>query len=130
MSKKKITKIVGYLSEEIMEKYNLYEYKNKPIVQSLDLYVHIEKHISDFKSVDSFNYTVSNIDKIIKEPQFVFFEKDRNSLLYYKKLDENVCVVVKLRLRDNKDSYVASVYPVSEYKIQKMIEKSYIKEEF
>lgn len=65
-----------------MEKYNLYEYKNKPIVQSLDLYAHIEKHIADFQSVDSYNYAVSNIDKVIKESLFVFYEKDRKSLLY------------------------------------------------
>ena len=127
MTKKRITKVVGYLSDDIIEKYNLYEYKNKPIVQSLDLYAHIEKHVKDFQSVDSYNYTISNIDKVIKEPLFVYYEKDRKSLLYYKKILENVCVVVKLRLRDNKDSYVASVYPVSEFKIQKMIEKSYIK---
>ena len=65
--------------------------------------------------------------KIIKKPNFVYYEKDRKSLLYFKKLQENVCVVVKLKLRNNKDSYVASMYPVSEYKIQKLIEKSYIK---
>ena len=92
------------------------------------MYVHIEKYIKDFKSVDSFNYTISNINKIIKEPMFVYYEKDRKSLLYYKKLLDNVCVVVKLKLRENKDSYIASVYPVSEYKIKKMIEKSYLKD--
>ena len=128
MTKKKITKIVGYINDDIIDKYNLYEYKNRPIVQSLDLYVHIEKHIKDFKSVDSFNYTISNINEIIREPMFVYYEKDRKSLLYYKKLLDNVCVVVKLKLRENKDSYIASVYPVSEYKIQKMIEKSYLKD--
>ena len=128
MTKKKITKIVGYLSKEIMDKYNLHEYKNKPIVQSLDLYVHVEKHIKDFQSIDSYNYTISNIDKIIKDPMIVIYEKDRNSLLYYKKIKENICVVVKLKLRENKDSYVANIYPVSEYKIQKIIEKRYIKE--
>ena len=92
------------------------------------MYVHIEKYIKDFKSVDSFNYTISNINEIIREPMFVYYEKDRKSLLYYKKLLDNVCVVVKLKLRENKDSYIASVYPVSEYKIQKMIEKSYLKD--
>lgn len=77
--------------------------------------------------MDSFNYAVSNIDKIIKNPDFVYNEKNRNSLLYYKKMQENVCVVVKLNLRENKDCYVSSIYPVSEYKIRKMIEKSYLK---
>ena len=127
LSNKRITKIVGYINEDIIEKYNLDEYTGKPIVQSLDLYAHIQKHLKDFKSVDSFNYAVSNIDTVIKEPDFVYNEKDRNSLLYYKKLQENVCVVVKLNLRENKDCYVSSIYPVSEYKIRKMIEKSCFK---
>ena len=97
------------------------------IVQSLDLYAHIQKHLKDFESVDSFNNAVMSIPTIIDNPEVVYYDKNRKSLLYYKKIDENVCVVVKLNLRNNKDCYVSSIYPVNEYKIQKMIEKSYIK---
>ena len=89
MGNKRITKIVGYINEDIIEKYNLDEYTGKPIVQSLDLYAHIQKHLKDFKSVDSFNYAVSNINIVIKEPDFVYNEKDRNSyciIKNYKKM--------------------------------------------
>lgn len=126
MGKGKINKIVGRISDDVVEKYKLYDYKNKEIVQSLDLYVHVAKHAKEFKCVDSFNHTLSNISEIISNPYFVYFEPSRNSLLYFKEIDENVCVVVKLILRKNKDCYVATVYPISKNKINKYIELSYI----
>lgn len=126
MRSKKITKVVGTISDEIVEKYKLYDYRNTKIVQSLDLYLHVTKHVPEFASVDSYNKTMSNIDTIIKNPYFVYYDSDRNSLLYFKEIKENVCVVVKLTLRKNKDSYVATVYPVSKQKIEKYIEQSYI----
>lgn len=126
MGKGKINKIVGRISDDVVEKYKLYDYKNKEIVQSLDLYVHVAKHAKEFKCVDSFNHTLSNISEIISNPYFVYFEPSRNSLLYFKETDENVCVVVKLTLRKNKDCYVATVYPINKNKINKYIELSYI----
>ena len=124
--KSRINKIVGKINDDIIDKYKLYDYKNKDIIQSLDLYVHVNKHVLEFFNVDSYNHTMSNIDLIIKEPLFVYYDKSRNSLLYFKEIDENVCVVVKLTLRKNKDCYVATVYPISKNKINKYIEKSYI----
>lgn len=126
MIKKRISKIVGRVSDEIVEKYKLYDYRNVEIVQSLDLYVHIAKHIPEFESVDSYNHTMSSISEILADPYFVYYEPKKNSLLYFKELLENICVVVQLNLRKNKDTYIATVYPISKYKIQKYIEKSYI----
>ena len=127
MAKKgKIEKTVGYISNDIVEKYKLYDYRDKKIVQSLDLYVHVAKHAKEFESVDSFNYTMLNIPKIISEPLFVYYDKNKNSLLYLKEMKENVCAVVKLNLRKNKDSYVATIYPINKNKINKYIEQSYI----
>lgn len=127
MGKKgKINKIVGRISDEVVEKYKLYDYRNKEIIQSLDLYLHVAKHVPEFESVDSYNNVMSNISEIISEPLFVYYEPKRNSLLYFKEIDENVCVVVKLALRKNKDNFVATVYPISKNKINKYIELSYI----
>ena len=42
MPKDRILKIVGVISDEIVDKYKLYNYRNETIVQSLDLYKHIE----------------------------------------------------------------------------------------
>lgn len=122
----RIKKIVGRISDEVIEKYKLYDYRNREIIQSLDLYMHVAKHVSEFESVDSYNHTMFNIPLIISEPLFVYYDPHKNSLLYFKEIDENVCVVVKLALRKNKDTYVATVYPISRNKIDKYIEQSYI----
>lgn len=126
MGKGRINKIVGRISDEVVERYKLYDYRNKEIVQSLDLYVHVAKHAKEFESVDSFNHTLSNISDIIENPYFVYYDPSKNSLLYFKEIDENVCTVVKLNLRKNKDSYVATVYPISKNKIDKYKKLSYI----
>ena len=126
MSIKRICKIVGIVSEEVVKRYNLYDYRNTKIVQSLDLYQHVSKHIKEFKSVDSFNRAIFNIEKIIANPYFVYYDSLRNSLLYFNKIDENVCVVVRL----NKDNYVASIYQVNMHKILRLKEQSYIKKDY
>ncbi len=126
MVKGNIDKKVGIISDEVVEKYKLYEYKNADIIQPLSLYVHIAKHVKEFLSVDSYNKTISNIPRIIKEPTFVYYDPNKKSLLYFKEIAENVCVVVKLSLRKNKKPYVATVYPVNVRKIEKLKELSYI----
>ncbi len=126
MKKGKINKVVGKISDEIADKYNLDAYRNQDIVQSLDLYIHIAKHAKEFKNVDSYNKTIQNISQIIAKPFFVYYDLNRNSLLYFKELDEDVCIVVKLNLRKNKDNYISTIYPINKNKIQKYIEKSYI----
>lgn len=126
MGKGKIKKIVGRISDEVVEKYELYDYRDKEIVQSLDLYLHVAKHVPEFESVDSYNHTMSNIPEIIANPYFVYYNPRKNSLLYFKEIDEDVCVVVKLNLRKNKDIYIATVYPISKRKIQRYVEQSYI----
>ena len=126
MTKSNKCKKVGNISDEIVDRYELYDYRNAEIVQSLTLYVHVAKHVKEFLSVDSFNHTISNIPKIIKEPNFVYYDTQKKSLLYFKEIDEDVCVVVKLNLRSNKKSYVATIYPVNKRKIEKLKELSYI----
>ena len=126
MAKGKINKVVGVISDDIVDKQKSYDYRGREIVQSLDLYIHIAKHIKEFESVDSYNHAVSSIPEIISKPKYVYYDPNRNSLLYFKKIDENVCLVVKLKLRKNKDTYVATIYPINENKIQKYIELSYI----
>lgn len=126
MGKGRIVKIVGRVSDEIVEKYKLYDYRNMEITQSLDLYLHVAKHVPEFESVDSYNHTMSNIPEIILNPYFVYYDSHKNSLLYFKEIDENVCAVVKLNLRKNKDTYVSTVYPISKQKIQRYVEQSYI----
>ena len=42
------------------------------------------------------------------------------------KYKDEICVVVKLRLKTNGDNYVATIYPVNQSKINRLKEKSLI----
>lgn len=122
--KKQITKEIGYIDEEICEKFNLSKTIDRRIIQSFDLYLHIQKHMPDFKDIDIYNNIATNLDKLLINPIFVFYDRKKNSLLYYSHMSIYVCLVVKLC--DSKSSYIATIYPVNENKIRKMKEKSYI----
>ena len=113
---KRITKIIGTISNEIIEKYQLYEYKNIKIVQSLDLYVHISKHVLEFTSIDNYNKTINNIENIINDPDFVYYNKKRNSLQYYKKLDENIFSLGYIMLNIIKICFLISFYQQYSYR--------------
>ena len=41
MSKKRIQKVVGKISHEIAEKYKLFDYEGKEIIQSMDFYMRL-----------------------------------------------------------------------------------------
>lgn len=114
---RKKTKIVGKISSSICKKNNISCYKEYDILQSLGLIYHINKHINDFININSFNKTIKSIDKIITSPLFVYYDPVKNSLRYYKKLDEYVCVVVNI-LEDY--SFVSTVYPVNKKTIDKL----------
>ena len=62
-----------------------------------------------------------NLDKIIKNPYHVEYDEKRQSLKYYGKVDQYVCVVVKL---DRKETYISTIYPQSKDKIDKLKNKS------
>ena len=123
---RKTTKVVGSISREIAKEYSLYEYEGREMHQSLNLYLHIKKHINEFISFDSYNKSITNIDKIISDPYFVYYDTNRNSLLSYKKIDEFTCVVVKLNIKNNKNIYVSTMYPVNEAKIERQKSKALI----
>ena len=47
MGKRKIKKVVGYIGDDISEKFNLEQYKGQEIIQSFDFYFHTSKHINE-----------------------------------------------------------------------------------
>ncbi len=61
---------------------------------------------------------MNNIDKIISKPYFVYFDKSKNSLRYYKYIDGYVCAIVKLTKK--RELYVATVYPINKNKIDRL----------
>lgn len=76
MEKKKAkkTKLVGRISTSICKKNNILCYSGYEIVQSLKLIYHVNKHVNDFISVDSFNKTIANVDKVISSPYYVYYD--------------------------------------------------------
>lgn len=119
--KKKSIKIVGILDKDIIKKWILEEPNDLKIYQSVGLYKHIFKHIKEYTSIDSANYTIDHIEDVIANPDYVCYNPKQKSIEYYKKLLEPVSIVVQ---RDENDLlYVASVYPVTETKIKNRILK-------
>lgn len=120
MGKKK-TKIVGKISSSICSQYNISCYADYDILQSLGLISHVNKHANEFISVDSFNQTLVNIDKVISFPYYVYYDSVKNSLRYYKKLTEYVCVVVNIV---NDYAFVSTIYPVNKRMIDNLKNKN------
>ncbi len=114
MSKHK-TKEVGIIEKKYITKYDL-KIANEKIIQSLGLVYHAQKHTGNFCSVDSFNKTLLDIPKILKKPYYVSYDPDKNSLKYYGKIVEYVCIVVNITDTEN---FVSTFYPVGKSKIDK-----------
>ncbi len=93
---------------------------NTKIVQSLGLVYHAKKHLKNFCNLKSFNKTLQGLSKIIKNPYYISYDKDKNSLKYYGKINEYVCVIVNLT---NKENFVSTFYPIGKNKIDKKMHK-------
>lgn len=113
--KKRMVKVMGKISKEIATKWYLDERKYKLILQEAGLFKHIAHHAQEYKSIESLNYTMKHIDSIINNPDYVFYNISKNGIEYYKKLIENVLVVVKPT--NKRELFISSVYPVSDLKI-------------
>ncbi len=125
---KRDSKQVGMITEKVAERHHLHEYVNRPIMQSLDFYVHIAKHIKDFKNVDNYMTILKKIPDVLKKPEFTFYDKNRQTILYFGKINEVVCYVVKLNVRKDY-CFLATLYPISQNKLDKYKEKSYLKQD-
>lgn len=95
-------------------------YSNFKIEQSLGLIYHIQKHLNDFIRVDSFNKTLLNIPNIISKPYFMYYDSIKNSIKYYKKVEEFVCVVVNI---NGTSAFVSTIYPVKKIVVDKLKNK-------
>ncbi len=92
--RKNLTKIIGKVTKEIANKWYLNEQKDKSIILEPGLYKHIAHHSSEYKNLESHNYTMNHIEDVINNPDFVFYNVSKNGIEYYKKLIEDVVVIV------------------------------------
>lgn len=125
---KRDVKLVGKITEQIASDHKISELANRPIVQSLDFYVHITKHIKQFKNVENYMKAIENIPEVLTNPEFTYYDKERETILYYAKINEATCYVVKLNLTTDY-CYLASLYPISLKKLEKKKEESYIRKD-
>lgn len=109
-------RILGEVSNEVVEKWQLYEYKNKKIVMYPEAKEHSkDRHINDYKSVDDYYYVMDSLEEIINNPDYVFYDKSKAGLEYYKNIRGNILVAI--RVIPGKELKVRSVYPVEQEKI-------------
>ena len=87
-------KEIWKLEEELAIEKGIEKHAGKKIVQYEGLLKHIAKHESEYISIESCEYTINNIQNIIKNHDYVYYNEEKQGLEYYKELMEKVCVVV------------------------------------
>ena len=110
-------RILGEISDDIIAKWNLEEYKNKKIVLYPEAKEHSkEKHLEQYASKDDYYFVMNSLEDIIKNPDYVFYDKSKDRLEYYKNIKGYILVAV--RIKPGKDLRVRSIYPVKQTKIE------------
>lgn len=113
-------KYVGNLSKTIAEKCEILEHSGKKIIVYEDRIKHVvEKHYNDFENLNALMKAYYAIPYVIKNPDFCFYNKKTKGLEYYKNLDNNLCVVV--RINAGKVLKIRSWYPANKGKIKNRI---------
>lgn len=109
-------RILGEVSREVVEQWQLVQHKGKKIVMYPDRKEHSkERHLQDFGSEEYYYFVMDSLETIIQNPDYVYYNKETSGLEYYKNLPNNV--VIAIRISDGKELKVRSVYPVDEVKI-------------
>ena len=115
--------IIGLITTELAMKCKIPEYANKFIVIYENDRRHCEKrHSKDFKNIAMFNYVMNNLDKLIKTSDFYFFNPKNSTLEYYKKIEENITIRVKIE--PGNEMKVKTVFPINEEKYINKLNKS------
>ena len=74
------------------------------------------EHYSNFKNKKEFSFIMNNLDYVINECDFVLYNSKNNSLEYYKKLNSNITVRVKVQ--NSNELKIKTMFPVSEDKYE------------
>ncbi len=119
-------KVLGIISDEIIKKWDIQSHKDKKIVIYDSAIIHAKtRHLHQYKRKKDYYYTVRMLSIIIRKPDYVFYDKNKKGLEYYKRLNEYILVAV--RVDDGKELKVKSFYPVKESKINNRKKKETIK---
>ncbi|MDE5587117.1 MAG: hypothetical protein K2I72_01945 [Bacilli bacterium] len=109
--------ILGEVSNEVVKNWNLEEYRNKKIVMYHEAKEHSKDiHLEQYDCEEDYYFVMDSLKEIIKYPDYVFYDKSKNGLEYYKNVRGNILVAV--RVKPGKELRVKSVYPVKAIKIE------------
>ena len=110
-------RILGEVTKKVVEQWGLKEHQNKKIVMYYDRKEHCkERHLKDYENESNYYFVMDSLEEIIQSPDYVFYNKNTLGLEYYKKLNENILIAV--RISNGKELKVRSVYPVYKNKIE------------
>lgn len=110
-------RILGEISNEVVEQWELHDHKNKKIVMYPEAKEHSkDRHIDDYPSVEDYYIVMDSLEEIIQKPDYVFYDKSKKGLEYFKKINSHILVAV--RVDDGRELKVKSVYPVEDTKIE------------
>jgi len=110
-------RILGEVSDAIVEQWNILEQKGKKIVMYPEAKEHSkERHINEYPSEEDYYFVMASLEEIIKDPDYVFYDKSKQGLEYYKKIRKHILVAI--RVNNGRELKVKSVYPVEPEKIE------------
>lgn len=113
MKKKWIAKVTNGMATEC-KRLDLVD-KNIVLYENDEKHCY-NKHYKNFSNPREFSYVMNNLDYIINEADFVYYNKKNDSLEYYKKLGHNITVRVKVE--NAKELKIKTVFPISDDKYE------------
>ena len=108
--------VLGKINDDIIKKWHLDDYKYKNIVFYEERKKHIEKHKIQYTNEFEYYNVLNNLNNIIKNPDYVYYDVDKKGLEYYKKIKNNVLVAI--RIAQGFELKIKSIYPVTDKKIE------------
>lgn len=108
-------RVLGKISQEIVDKWHLDEYRDKKIVFYPDRKEHCEDHKSQYANEEDYYYVMANLEDIISAPDYVYYDVDKKGLEFFKNIRGNILVAV--RISPANELKVRSFYPVTQTKI-------------
>lgn len=113
MSKKFITKV----SERDANNCKRPDLTGKSIVLYDSDKIHCySEHYNNFKNKKEFAFIMENLDFVINECDFVLYNSKNNSLEYYKKINSNI--TVRVRVQNSNELKIKTMFPVPDEKYE------------
>lgn len=110
-------RILGEVSKSVADYWDIKQYENKKIVLYPEIREHCkERHMTDYASVEDYYYVMDSLEEVVSSPDYVFYDKSKSGLEYYKNVRGNILIAV--RVAKGAELKVRSVYPVSYEKIE------------